>query len=358
MIAALVIALILYLLCCRPQRANLVQTGEYMSLERTTMLNGIMIVAVVVRHGCGYVKDPDLWNGFNWFCYHELLRSIGQLHVAGFLFYSGFGIMESISRKGVSYLNSFPRMRFLKILVHLDIAVLCFLLVNWLLGTTYPWSTALPAFVGWTSVGNSHWYICAILMLYVITFGIFRALIPFRWGRGASILLMWVAVIIMAFSLRSADKPDYWWNTLLCFPAGMTLSLYHEQVKRGLARCKVPASVLGTILVVLALAGDNLVKSSNIWFWNLWAIMAGYGIALMLSGVRFRKSPRFLLWMGGALFSIYIFHRIPMRVFSRLDLLMDSPQLFLLASLLIALLIALVTERVFKWVDKLCFRKS
>lgn len=41
-----------------------------------------------------------------------------------FLFYSGYGIMESIKNKGEKYISTVPKKRILNVLVNFDIAVL------------------------------------------------------------------------------------------------------------------------------------------------------------------------------------------------------------------------------------------
>lgn len=65
--------------------------------EQTTCINGIFVLFVFLSHFGQYETMP--WN--------NLLLAIGQLMVAPFLFYSGYGIMEQIQRRGIMYLLGF-----------------------------------------------------------------------------------------------------------------------------------------------------------------------------------------------------------------------------------------------------------
>ena len=53
-------------------------------------------------------------------------------------------------------------------MIHFDIAVALFLICDIILGKHYDLKTVLLAFTGWTSIGNSNWYIFAVIILYFI----------------------------------------------------------------------------------------------------------------------------------------------------------------------------------------------
>ena len=55
----------------------------------------------------------------------------------------------------------------------IDIAVLLYLIVNSVFGKTFPVKQVLLALAAYSSVGNSDWYIFAVLGLYLIVFAAF-----------------------------------------------------------------------------------------------------------------------------------------------------------------------------------------
>ncbi len=352
MTAIIFIALLLYLLSCQPYRRNVFRTGEYMSFQRTSMLNGCFILIVFLSHAFSYLPAGSELNMVD-LCGRMLCGLLGQLMVAGFFYYSGFGIMESITRKGQAYLDQFPRQRFFKVLLHFDIAVLCFWLLAWLINKSYDWETILLAYTGWTSIGNSNWFICVTLLLYLITY------ISFRWCGRWRWLTLWGGSFMLILALMVCGKGSWWYDTLLCFPAGMLFSHVRQKVERFLARSRIPVELVGMLCVLVAVFTCRFPAKhfGPLHFLpaNLAAILMAYGSVLLLSGFDLKKSPRVLLWMGASLFSIYIFQRIPMRALAETTDLEYSPFLFLLVNLVLTLLIAFASGLFFKWLDNICF---
>lgn len=77
--------------------------------EQTTCINGIFVLFVFLSHFGQYETMP--WN--------NLLLAIGQLMVAPFLFYSGYGIMEQIKRRGIVYLDIITKKKNIEVLYSL-----------------------------------------------------------------------------------------------------------------------------------------------------------------------------------------------------------------------------------------------
>ncbi|MDY3811676.1 hypothetical protein [Eubacterium sp.] len=60
------------------------------------MINGIFTMLILVSHASMYMDYGGVWIDD---AYGEFRSYLGQFVVAPFLFYSGFGIMESIAKK-------------------------------------------------------------------------------------------------------------------------------------------------------------------------------------------------------------------------------------------------------------------
>ena len=126
---------IILLLICRWGLTIRVFQTDYMSIEKTTSTKGIFTFLILVSHAmgnCTSAQSNDI--GI------RILAFLGQMVVVIFLFYSGFGIIEQYGRRGGSYLITFPQKCIQKLLLHFDLVVLLFLIVQLLLGNTYPLS--------------------------------------------------------------------------------------------------------------------------------------------------------------------------------------------------------------------------
>ena len=135
----------------------------YLDREQTMAVNGIFVMLVFLRHFKEYIVcgayDRTFWTVDGY---------LEQLIVTTFLFYSGYGILVSLKTKE-GYLQKFPK-RILKIWLQFVIVVCLFLLLNLFVGKEYSISTILLSFAAWESVGNSNWYILAILVLYILSY--------------------------------------------------------------------------------------------------------------------------------------------------------------------------------------------
>ena len=107
---------------------------NYMSIDQTRCINAIFVILVFLSHVKTYVILDDVW--YNSY-FLKINIYLSQLIVTTFLFFSGFGIMESIKNKKELYINSIPKKRFLNTLINFDFAILLFLICNLLIGENY-----------------------------------------------------------------------------------------------------------------------------------------------------------------------------------------------------------------------------
>ena len=200
----------------------------YCSREMTASVNGYFLTTVFMTHLIQYMS----WSIYGPLdiMYIEVNRALGQLIVAMFLFYSGYGVMESLRHKK-GYISSFPKRRLLPFFVNFEIAAVIYLFVSCATNQTPTFWYALKGFAAWESLGNSNWYVFAILYLYVVTYIVFR-IRETKWFRK---MPLWFAVFGIVFLsgiyilwMRHAGKGGWWYDTILCYSAGMFFALGRE----------------------------------------------------------------------------------------------------------------------------------
>lgn len=214
-----IILALLVLLSVKYNRYGFVD--NYLSMDMTNMIKGIFIILVFIKHATPYVINAG-WQpeGIMGDIFYFVNNNVGQWIVAMFLFYSGYGIMESIKRKGKDYVRQIPQKRFLSVLINFDIAVVIFIVVDLLLKKTLTVKQCLLSFTGWESVGNSNWYIFIILLMYLITYLAFykNESDDFRKPLLVSIGLTFVFCLGMSYL-----KAEYWYNTMFCYTVGSSV---------------------------------------------------------------------------------------------------------------------------------------
>ncbi len=297
-----------------------VDGAAYLSRLHTSMANGIFICLVFLSHLRQY--EPWLGEIDSWILVQNS-QMLGQLMVAPFFFFSGWGMMCSLQKKGKDYVRSLVNRRFPGLLLKFAAAVLVFWAVQSLLGQRYSWEQVLLSLVGWRSLGNSNWFIFMTLLMYLMVAGVFALLPRQRYVQGVLILGAILAPVVFAMGQL---KPPYWYDTILCLPAGMWWCyLCNGKSTKELCRGGLCALILVPAGWWVYHHARELVEVLPVLsFWcgsmlaNFGAVLFAWGVALAVGRYsmaypRLGAGGRALAWCGGpALFYLYIYQRIPM----------------------------------------------
>lgn len=270
---------------------------DYLDRTYCDTIKGFFILMVFISHFMQYVSKAG---GY------VLNLYIGQLMVAPFLFFSGYGVMQSIKHKG-GYVAKMPIHRMLNTLLNFDIAVLIFIVADVFLGRPLNCKQIALSFICLDSVGNSNWYIFVILLCYATTW--LSAMISKRFAPEVVGLLCSLEVITLSFFF-----PSWWYDTLLCFAFGMLYSKYKDKI--DLMRNKYYWVAISCVALLL---GPLMIRCPGICGFgaNLKAIaFLGLIVCVMM---RIPIGNTALSWFGQRLFPLYIYQRLPMIIFFTLD---------------------------------------
>lgn len=284
---------------------------DYISKPVTDSIKGIFAIIIIYSHGRGYLPPFETLTSPFDIMFYKAIQAIGQLMVVMFLFYSGYGIMESY-RKKQGYLNGFAKHRILKTLVIFDVAVILYIVLGLLIGKTFSIPEYILSFIGWESIDNSNWFVFDIIALYLLTY--LSLVARSRWN-----LSTWKFHII-AFALCGAfivfiaatKKANYWYDTVLAFPLGLLYSEYKEKTERFFRQYYWPS--LGVLIVAFSLMYGSRGYLTMIMTSVVFAVI------LVLVTMKVKLNNRALRWLGINCFGIYILQRIPMALFSELGL--------------------------------------
>lgn len=283
---------------------------DYISPKQTAAINGIFTLLIFFSHISTYITLDGKLDA----SYVIFKNYLGQLVVVSFLFYSGFGIMESIKKKGFDYVKGIPTKRFFKVLYHFDLAILLFIVVNLILGNQLKTFDTLFAFIGWSSVGNSNWYIFVVLALYLLVF------ISFMLARGnkyAGTILMSVLSVGFVLLLFAAGKESHWYNTLIVYPVGMIFSLIKDKFNSIVAKKDMIWLICTVGTLVLFVVFEHF-RGKSFVIYELGVI--SFAMVLVLFTMKFKIGNKILNWFGAHVFSIYILQRLPMMIFEKVGL--------------------------------------
>ena len=323
--------------------------GTYISQSNTRCIEGIFVLMVVFSHySSGYITP-----GQNDNIYLAVQGHLGQNIVTMFLFYSGFGMMSGIQRKGMDYTRSIPK-KFLKLLVRFDFAVFLFAVVQSFYGNTYSIRRLFLSAIGWSSIGYSNWYIFVMLCIYCCFY--FSFLISYRFIKKNSdtvgALLLSVLCLLLVVIQKKIGREAYSYNTIVAFVAGVW---FCKMEKRWIRYCmKTDAEYYAVVSIVVAMyALASLHKGGRLLWYEIWVLL--FAALIVLISMKVSISSPLLDFLGSHVFSIYILQRIPMIVLGQAGFTKIHPY----CSLIIVISSTFVLAVLFDWFfEKVLFKRE
>lgn len=317
---------------------------DYMSPKQTVSIRGIFAVIIVFSHMSQYV---EFHGGFLDSCYNMVGNRLGQLIVTVFFFYSGYGIWQGYSKKK-DYVSNFLKNRVLRTLIHFDIAVFLFLIVDLLLGIKYDTPNYILCWIGWLAIGNSKWFIFDILSMWIVTYFVFMIVEKNKSAAEKKALLsslLWGGILLLVGILYILKHKDgsWWYDTLLVYPFGVTYSYMKESIEKYVMTKRWKLFLLCSIILFMMF---YLIDS--VFTYNIAACFFVLTITLITMKVKIENQV--LIWLGNISFSIYIIQRIPMIVLKNLKL-DRQPYIFAMVVIPTVLLCGYVFDTLLKQVD-------
>lgn len=319
---------------------------NYLALDRTNAIKGLFILLVFLSHARNCISTLPQYSSDPLNSFYDLFQDhLGQGVVVMFLFYSGYGVMESIKKKGSDYIHTFPKNRFAKTLLHFDIAVLLFVILDLCLGTLKDYSVlhVLLSFTGWESIGNSNWYIFAILILYLITYFAFKI---FKNKTSKAVWLVTVLTVVYITVLALVGKDAWWFDTVLLYPLGMWYSVGKDKIETFVR--KKPINYFALLILCCTVFIVSHLLSSNIICYEI-SLVALCAVIVVVT-IKVDINNKILEFFGKHLFEIYILMRIPMIVLLHFE--ETNSYLFVAISFVVTLLISVLFKKFFNIVDK------
>lgn len=309
---------------------------NYLSIENTNVIKGIFVILVIFSHSSQYITLDSVYDN----PYSSFMKFMGQMIVSVFLFYSGYGIMESLKKKKFSYIKTIPTKRFLKVLINFDIAVLLYLVLNLILGTHYDIKTTILSFIGWENIGNSNWYILAVLVLYILTFISF---FPMKWWNDSKSLYIYAAFFTIlsigfVYFEMKMGKQSYYYNTIILYALGIWYSLLKKYIENITFKNDVIYSAISALLLLLLYLSYDNRASFGIESYSLWAVC--FTITLILFSMKISFNNTILSWFGTHIFSVYILQRIPMMILHYFGVTQNHKYFFIVLSIIATICLA------------------
>lgn len=313
----------------------------YISRAGTEPVKGIFVIMILFSH---FLNSYSSFGGTDLYV-RKFISFFGQLMVTMFLFYSGYGIMESVKKKGGNYVINLPVQRILKLLADFDIAVIIYVVLGLISGSRYSWQKIILSLVGWDSVGNSNWYIFAILCLYAASFLAFLVCKD-RYCAGAAAVTVLCAFYM--FVLRNFKEP-HWYNTAVCYVLGVWYSVFRTRIEKIVMKNNLTWAL--SLVVCCGLFAVCHHFKNNFAAYELHAVF--FVLAAVAATMKIKIGNPVLAKAGSLVFGVYILQRIPMKLLALFGILENHMYVSFAVTAAVTVLLAMGYVRVTKFTGKL-----
>lgn len=279
---------------------------DYMDLKNTNNIKGIFVWMILIKHYSEYYKKK--------YIYKMILNYFGQKIVSLFLFYSSFGIYESIKNKGKNYIKTLPK-KIIIIFIKSQLVILIFLLINIILGIKIKLKKYLFSIIFISAIGNSNWFAFTILTLY------FYSYISFIFIKNKSHFFFGI-LIINIISFFHIHLVYYYYypkkigtiDNILCFIIGF----YYSLIKKYFDKIIMKNDILfyGFLsFTILIYYYFYIYEIKTIFIVSI--INAIFSLIVVFITMKIRFDNEFLKLLNSHSYSIYLLQRAVMIYISK-----------------------------------------
>lgn len=321
--------------------------NDYAGRKQTATINGIFTILIFFSHSAQYITFKGALDK----PYLTMRGFLGQLVVASFLFFSGFGIMESISKKGMDYVKKIPQNRFFKVWYHFALSLIPFIILGFVFEKHYKISQILLAFTGYRSVGNSNWFMLATFAMYIIVFISFMIC---KMHKVLGIILTFALTGGFIFFEYKMGLETYYYNTILCFPAGMVFSMIKPYFDKFVMKNDLIWHITAGMTALMFIVARHF-STGNIAIYNAVAILLV--MLLMILAMKIKIENQILDFFANHIFSFFILQRIPMIILSEIGY-NKHKYSFIVISFICTVCITLIFDTLMGKTDKLIYARK
>lgn len=325
--------------------------------DKSTSIKGIFAIIIMFSHVRGYISMSGAFDNL----FNMIIGFIGQQMVIMFFVYSGYGIVKSIMNKP-NYMKGFFTKRIVKTWLHFALAVLLYIILALALGRKYSIFVWIMSIVGWTSVGNSNWFIFDTLLMYLVTYVSFIWLYNNRLNDTEQkkkttkiccvVLFVLLYIAFAVFIILTHKSEAYWFDTILTYPMGMLYAIFEEKIKKIFKSSQIYYWCTLVIVAVLYFVSYYYRNYCGILHYIRMCI---FPILLSLVLMKISFNNKVLIWLGKNSFSIYILQRLPMIIFKEVGLASYNKYLYAIVVFTITILISWGFTAFTNFIDKKLF---
>ena len=316
---------------------------DYLNQDSTLYIKGIFVIMVLFGHFSDYIVYEGILDRL----YELIVLLFGQFIVTMFFFYSGYGIFESVKRKGKQYIQSFPKKRMLFVWLSFAVCVTFFLIGGGLLGNTFSSKQIVLSYLAWDNLGNSNWFMFVTFATYIL---FYISFIKYNESKTLNNLIIFTILVFLLMIFLYFTQTNCWWDTIICFPLGMWFSYYKNTIDEHMKYNK--NWIISIILLIIMLA---ITSYLGVFVYHPIYVIASicFSLIVVLLTMKIKINNSILKFLGNHVFSIYMLQRL---VFMLMSLVLSNKYLLFFASLIIIIFISSIFDSIMNKFRNYCLK--
>lgn len=295
----LLLVLLIHIAPVTPFHSN---NSQYLSLDTSKCWKGWLALFILFHH---LAKSTD--EGL----FFKILQEIGHLPVAGFFFFSGYGVMKSYMRKKESYLKSFASKRIPVILIPYITAIVIYWGFFYINGTHYSLTDVLLSLISGYPIVTYSWYIINILLFYLLFFLLANI---FKTNYPLIIIFTGIFYVLYVFLCRKAGYGAWWYNNTPLLIIGMIWAVSEPRTTKILDQ-KFFLAPLSWVLLFVTILIKIQVSINGLNYIIILVSSISFVFALLTFSMKFKIGNSILSFLGNISLEIYLIQGIFIETF-------------------------------------------
>lgn len=316
---------------------------DYLSKAQTNQWRALFALWVVLSH-CTGQTIPALDH------IYDVLPFGSFTAVAGFFFFSGYGVQYNYMRFGEDYTKSFPKKRFATLVLPYLFLIGIYWLYNYTADRTYGIKNIVDSFAVGVPMVTSSWYIVVAMLFYCFYY------LEMRLFKEKHHLIIWANLIlniVWVFIVKLLGWGYWWYACTLALTIGVFWATYEKQlfsfIQKHFRLVSLVVVIVGLFVCVLYKTYEKMLFEQ---FLNV-----SFILVVLLYSMKFEIHSRVLSFLSTISFEIYVIHGLVMGLLLRTGVVMNSSYLFIPLVLLLSVLAAFLLHKLFQLVKVLFLRE-
>ena len=317
---------------------------DYIELKNINPIRGIFVWMIILFHYVLYYKRKKYK-----YIYEEILYIFDQKVVSMFLFYSGFGLFESIQKKGNKYVKTLLT-KCLKIYIKSQLIILVYLLRNIIYKIKTTLKKYLKSVIFYRNLGNSNWFVFTIILYYIYTY------IAFIFIKNKRYYNLGIIIITILCGFHGYFTYNYYFpkkyfcvDNTLSFIFGFCYSLMKKYIDKILMRND--SSYFGILFIFVITYYYYYIHQSNIFM--LMYLNGIFCIICVFISMKVRFDNEFLRFLNSHSFTIYLMQKVVLQTFFIKKYLKKHGFIKIFVQFILILYISTTFDKYTKFIDNL-----